>query len=343
MEPPNLRGLPRKLQVDRFNDFKVSLLGILRIMVLGIGGGYLDVNPDSIESLLTLALEQFYQDDLIVNRFGEAFQAGFGRGQWQHIPTLQDFLPFCSLERLQLTNPSSETIKALDFLKLRLRFWLESRVGKVLSVPTTFPSDSQMLVVALRNLSSDVDAAVLVSLVYLAALRRSLAYPVSFYFLDEAPILFEYDEISKNVARLCANGAKSGIRVIINAQEPLSIANSAGGSKILANISTRLMGRIQPPTLPDYVQVFRYPQWLIAPCTGEGFKPNKLQKYSHWILDDDGLLIPVRHYPSIQLLSLVANNPEESKMRSEFMQKYSGDKVRALFEFAQYYAQKSAS
>jgi len=165
------------------------------------------------------------------------------------MPTLKDFIPFCSLERLQLINPSTDSIKALDFIKLRLRYWLESRVGKVLSVPTTFPSDAQMSVVALRNLSSDVDAAVLVSLVYLAALRRSLAFPVSFYFLDEAPILFEYDEISKNVARLCANGAKSGIRVIINAQEPLSIAQSAGGAKVLANISTRLIGRIQPPSL----------------------------------------------------------------------------------------------
>jgi hypothetical protein len=310
MEPPNLRGLPRKLQLDRFNDFKVSLLGILRIMVLGIGNFYLDVNPDAVESLLTLAMEQFYQDDLILNRFGEAFKAGFGSGEWQQIPTLQDFVPFCSLERLQLTNSSSETIKSLDFIKLRLRFWLESRVGKVISVATTFPSDAQMLVVALRNLSSDVDAAVLVSLVYLAALRRSLAYPVSLYFLDEAPILFEYDEISRNVARLCANGAKSGIRVILNAQEPLTIANSAGGNQVLANISTRLIGRIQPPTLPDYLEVFRYPQWLIEPCTGEGFKPNKLQKYSNWILDDEAILIPVRHYPSIQLLSLVANNPE---------------------------------
>jgi len=68
-----------------------------------------------------------------------------------------------------------------------------------------------------------------------------------------------------------------------------------------------------------------------------------MQKYSNWILDDDGILVPVRHYPSIQLLSLVANNPEESKMRTEFMEKYSGDKVRALFEFAQYFAQRSAS
>lgn len=343
LEPPNLRGLDKKLQIDRFNDFKVSLLGILRIMVLGISNRSLDVNPDAIESLLTLALEQFYQDDIILNRFGEAFSAGFGSDEWKLMPTLKDFIPFCSLERLQLTNPSMDTIKALDFIKLRLRFWLESRVGKVLSVPTTFPSDAQMLVVALRNLSSDVDAAVLVSLVYLAALRRSLAFPVSFYFLDEAPILFEYDEISKNVARLCANGAKSGIRVIINAQEPLSIARSAGGAKVLANISTRLIGRVQPPSLQDYVDVFRYPEWLIRPCTGEGFKPNKMQKYSNWILDDDGVLIPVRHYPSVELLALVANNPEESRMRTEFMEKYSGDKVRALFEFAQYFAQRSAS
>ena len=56
-------------------------------------------------------------------------------------------------------------------------------------------------------------------------------------FIDEAPILFEYPTISEMVARLCANGAKAGIKVIISAQDPDTIARSPSASKILQNRS----------------------------------------------------------------------------------------------------------
>ena len=68
-------------------------------------------------------------------------------------------------------------------------------------------------------------------------------------FIDEAPILFEYPTISEMVARLCANGAKAGIKVIISAQDPDMIARLPSDPKILQNLSTRLIGRIQPSAI----------------------------------------------------------------------------------------------
>jgi len=104
---------------------------------------------------------------------------------------------------------------ALNMIDLRLRFWLSSRVGRAISAPSSFPTDAQLLVFALRNLSNEEDAAVLALSAYAAALRRALEAPASIFFIDEAPILFEFDEIGT----LIGNGAKAGIRVIISAQD----------------------------------------------------------------------------------------------------------------------------
>jgi hypothetical protein len=52
-----------------------------------------------------------------------------------------------------------------------LRFWLSSRVGRAISAPSSFPTDAQLLVFALRNLANEEDAAVLALSAYSAALR----------------------------------------------------------------------------------------------------------------------------------------------------------------------------
>lgn len=337
LEPPNLRGASPKVKKEKLADFKESLQEILKMMILGIDNQYFDINPDSVKSLLTLALEEFYNNDDIKNRFAIAFRKGFGSIEWQQMPTLIDFKQFLSLERLKLIDPDTSTVKALKFCKLKLDEWLKSRLGEILSKPTTFNSDTQMLVIALRNLKSNLDAAVIASLAYLGALRRSLTFSESIFFLDEAPILFEFDPISLNVGRLCANGAKSGIRVILNSQEPLSIAKSAGADKILANMTTRLIGRIESQSITDYCDVFRYPDWLIADNALEGFKPNSYHWYSNWLLDDQGFLARVRHYAAPELMGLIANNPKESELRRKIFTQYSGDEVRAIYELSKLY------
>jgi hypothetical protein len=122
---------------------------------------------------------------------------------------------------------SSEQIdQATNQITIQLRFWLNSRIGQAISRPSTFRSDARLLVFALRNLSEAEDAAILALSAYSAALRRALSSPASILFIDEAPILFEYPTISEMVARLCANGAKAGIKVIISAQDPDTIISS---------------------------------------------------------------------------------------------------------------------
>ena len=331
-EPPDLRGLPRKLQGERFADYKDFLVEVLMLMVVGLSFQG-DVNPDSVRSLLTLAIDKFFNEPEIHQRYGSAFQAGFGTSAWQQMPVLGDFLQFLSLERLQILSPTPEIRAALEFCRLRLKFWLKSRVGSAISQPTTFRSDAPFLVIALRNLANQEDAALLASLAYLVALRRSLAAPASIFFIDEAPILFQFESIAALVAKLYANGAKSGIRAILSAQEPTSILQSPSGAKILANTNTRLVGRIEPTSVDSYVHHFKYPLPIIAVNGTEKYFPNKDGMYSLWLLDDGGVLTPTRYYSPLELLAAVANNPDEVIARQKAFAQY-GNKFEAIAKLA---------
>ncbi len=123
----------------------------------------------------------------------------------------------------------------------------------------------------------------------LAALRRALSSPASIFFIDEAPILFEFDQISDLVGRMCANGAKAGIRVILSAQDPDTIAKSRAASKILQNLTTRLIGRIQPVAIDSFINILKYPREIIGRNATESFFPRKEGVYSQWLLDDNGI------------------------------------------------------
>ncbi len=161
------------------------------------------------------------------------------------------------------------------------------------------------------------------------ALRRSLAAPASIFFIDEAPILFQFESIAALVAKLYANGAKSGIRAILSAQEPTSILQSPSGAKILANTNTRLIGRIEPTSVDSYVHHFKYPLPIIAVNGTEKYFPNKDGMYSLWLLDDGGVLTPTRYYPPLELLAAVANNPDEVIARQKALARY-GNKFEAI-------------
>lgn len=239
-------------------------------------------NAESTQVLIKYLMPLQVEHSKLTQQVGEglayfraAIKGGFKSPAWQKTPTLRDFLYFCSLEHLSLNRDGGRINEALEHINLRLRFWLTSRVGQAISAPSSFPTDAQLLVFALRNLSDSEDAAVLSLSAYSAALRRVLSSPASIFFIDEAPILFEFDQISDLVGRLCANGAKAGVRVILSAQDPDTIAKSKAASKILQNLSTRLIGRIQPVAIDSFERILRYPREIISRNASESFFPKK--------------------------------------------------------------------
>ncbi|BAB72427.1 all0469 [Nostoc sp. PCC 7120 = FACHB-418] len=331
-EQPDLRSLDPEQQRDRLLDYTGFLESALMTMVLGSSNDN-QLLTQTVRSLLNLALSAFFADQGIQERYKMAIAGGFGTPAWQKTPTLHDFLHFCSPEHLQLDSVSGRVEDALSQIHLRLRFWLSSRVGQAISAPSSFPTDAQLLVFALRNLSDNEDAAVLSLSAYSAALRRALSSPASIFFIDEAPILFEFDQISDLVGRMCANGAKAGIRVILSAQDPDTIAKSKASSKILQNLTTRLIGRIQPVAVDSFVSILKYPREIIARNASESFFPRKEGVYSQWLLDDNGIHTFCRYYPGYEQLAVVANNPNEQTARQQAMQDYR-NKYEAISVFA---------
>ncbi|MDB9375504.1 hypothetical protein [Nodularia sphaerocarpa] len=331
-EQPDLRSLSPETQRDRLLDYTGFLESALMTMVLGSSTEN-QLLSQTVRSLLNLALSAFFADTGIQERYKQAIAGGFGSQAWQKTPTLKDFLCFCSPEHLQLDSLSGRVDDALSQIQLRLRFWLSSRVGQSISAPSSFPTDAQLLVFALRNLSDNEDAAVLSLSAYSAALRRALSSPASIFFIDEAPILFEFDQIADLVGRICANGAKAGIRVILSAQDPDTIAKSKAASKILQNLSTRLIGRIQPVAVDSFVNILKYPRDIISRNATESFFPRKEGIYSQWLLDDNGIYTFCRYYPGFEQLAVVANNPNEQTARQNAMLQHS-DKYEAISVFA---------
>ena len=340
-ELPNLQGLEPEIINERLNDFKEFLKSVLMTMV--IGTSMIGVSPGmitNIESIIALTLKIFFNDDEIKMRYKLALSSGVGTLEWAETPTLQDFYKYCSPAFVKLDSIASNSrdiMSALEQIRLRLSYWLSTRVGQSISRPSSFRTDAKLLVFALRNLSSEADAAILALSAYAAALRRALASKVSIFFLDEAPILFQFESIADLIGRLCANGAKAGIRVILSAQEPESIYQSKAASKIFANIGTRLVGRIQTSAVDPFIERFKYPAEIIRVNSTEAFYPQKSGIYSQWLLDDNGKLTFCRYYPAHCLLASVANNPHEQELRTLFLKNYQDNPLLGMVKFTEDY------
>jgi hypothetical protein len=331
-EQPDLRFLSPEERRERFQDYVVFLESALMTMVLGSSTEN-QLLSQTVRSLINLALGTFFDDEGIKQRYQAAMISGFGSEQWQKTPTLRDFCTFCTREHLDLRTLGDRIDEALEVINLRFRFWLQSRVGQAVSSPSSFPTNAPLLVFALRNLSDSEDAALLSLSAYSAALRRALSSPASIFFIDEAPILFEFEQIANLVGRLCANGAKAGVRVILSAQDPDTIAKSKAASKILQNLTTRLIGRIQPVAVDSFVNILKYPREIITRNASESFIPKKEDIYSQWLLDDNGVYTFCRYYPGYEQLAVVANNPSEQAARNQVMKEYS-DKYEAISIYA---------
>lgn len=337
LEMPNLVGLSEAEKEERFDDYKAFLESALVTMVLPNSDGNL-VLEQTIRSLLGRALTKYFLDGQIMARYQAAEAGGYGSKAWRNTPTLFDFLKFCSSECLQIDEKAGPEIEsAASQIRLQLEYWLNSRIGKAIGRPSSFPTDAQLLVFALRNLSNENEAAILSLSAYSAALRRALGSPKSIFFIDESPILFEYQTISQLIGRLCANGAKAGIRVMLSAQDPDTIMKSVAGAKVMQNMNTRLIGRIQPMAVESFVRLLNYERMIISKNATETFFPKRSELYSNWLLDIDGNNIYCRYYPGAVQIAVVANNPDEQAARDRVLRQYQGHKLQAMAHFAEVY------
>ena len=339
-ELPNLSAFSEREQGERLGDYKEFLASALIIMIFGAGEPQSTADrmlKQAIRSLILPAVDLFFDDAQILDRYRAAQTEGRGTEAWEQTPTLVDFLDFFEHQGIaglsQELRDDVSTKQAINLIQRQLRFWISSRVGKAIARPSTFDTEAKLLAFALRGLSDGDDAAVLALAAYSAALRRTLSYPESVFFIDEFSVLLEWDEIGKLVARLTANGAKAGIRVLLAAQDPNTLAHSKSGPKIIQNISTRLIGRIQPVAQESFIDILKLAPEIIARNASKTFYPSKEGLYSQWLLDESATTTYVRYYSPPILLAVVANNPKEALARQAFMD-YHGDPYQALVAFS---------
>jgi hypothetical protein len=346
---PNLRRLPPEVREERFEDYKDFLCSCLQVMVVGESQDLL-LNQ-TVRTILYQTLNRFFADATILARYEAAEEGGLQAAAWSQMPALTDFLAiFRSLvaedffEKAEFGRRNSESWesrefnsaslmpRALEQIALRLQYWTESRVGRAISRPSSVETEAPLMVLALRQISENEDAAVLSLVAYAAALRRAMAFPISLFFIDESPILFKFPSVVSLVASIISNGAKSGVRVILSAQDPNTIFHSQHGQQIFQNINTKLIGRIQPTAISSFVTILGYHEELISRCAN--FFPKRLGLfYTNWLLDDNGTLTFCRFYVAPVLLALVANNTDEQAWRERFLAAYP-DKYEAIAHFA---------
>jgi hypothetical protein len=330
---PDLRQLPEKQRQERLDDYKEFLVKALDTMVMGTETeGQLGKR---VHTVLWQALAAFFAEPKMQKRYDAAFKQGFGSKAWVKMPTLVDFVE--SIRHLDLGVDSAMVSEALATILLELKGWLTSRVGRAISQPSTIRTDAKFTVFALRNVGDNIEAAVLALSAQSMAFRKALEVTDSLLAIDESPILFKYNGIAQIIGQVCANGAKSGIRPVIIGQDPDTIANSVAGSQILQNLNTRLIGAIQPNSLPSYQRLFGYDPAVLMPNTDESFRTDPSRLCSHWLVDADGRLTPCSHHPPPELLAAVANNQKEQRARHRVLAHYS-DRFQGYSAFAKAYA-----
>lgn len=326
----DVEGREERLKFHR-NDVNLIVLQL----VLGSQkfDGFL---AQTIESLIPLGVKAFYDNPDIHRRFELARVAGIGTQEWDNTPTLVDMEEFFSMEHINLGYEDENVEKALNYIRLRLLYWRASSIGNAICKPSTFQTDSKLITFALTNLQSDKDAEVFGMSAYMAASRQSLSSPNSVFFMDEASVLLRFSALSRLVGRKCATARKSGSRIILAAQDVISIAKSDAGEQILQNMPTRLIGRLVSGAAKSFTDILSIPHSIIE--KNELFRPNLQQMYTTWLLDYNRTYIRCRYYPSYVMLALVANSREEQATRNRFQAQYP-NKFEWVSEFSKYYVE----
>ncbi|WP_242056105.1 helicase HerA domain-containing protein [Nostoc flagelliforme] len=333
VQPLDLSKIPESQREDRAKAHRNDVNLIVLQLVLGSQqfDGFL---AQTIESLIPLGTKAFYDNPDIQRRFESAKQAGIGTPEWADTPTLIDMEQFFSADCIDLGYEDENVDKALNYIRLRLQYWKASSIGDAICKPSTFQTDSKLITFALTNLQSDKEAEVFGMSAYIAASRQSLSSTNSMFFMDEASVLLRFPSLSRLVGRKCATARKSGCRIVIAAQDVISIAKSSAGEQILQNMPLRLIGRIVPGAATSFSELLGIPREIID--KNETFTPNIQQVYTLWLLDYNNRYIRCRYYPCYPLLALVVNGREEQESRDKFKKIYN-DKFTWVAEFSKYY------
>ena len=258
--------------------------------------------------VLSLALRQFFDDPSIQERYTVAIEGGIGSEAWANTPTLKDFVPFCTPESLVLQDDSQKVAQTCEIITQRLTFWFNSHIGAIAS-PSTKRKDSNLRVFGVHVhedfSADDLDEHLVLQLVAIHyTLRSAYLTRQSIVFIPKLSRLCLSPIIPNLIANLCACGAKFGIRVILVDQSIVPVSEVRESVKIFQNLDTILVGKTCAPEISILATVLGLPPRLLYRNTRHPFVPDKKDRYSKWLVAQNGTHTLARHYPSEALLEI---------------------------------------
>jgi hypothetical protein len=321
-ELPNLPATATQGQRDDLRqESQIHLLRVLKAMVLG---DIQDSTPHTkrVEGFLPVILQKFLENNLIKLRYIRAREGGCGSPAWAEHPILEDYVQFCEVSHVGLTDATLEDLETMGFIRNQLRKWTSGQHARVLNSPSTVEIDKvPLLAIAMRGVTGNDEAAVFGSLIYLVAMRRAIAASASprgsFLFVDEAARTIPIRAIGDAIAATMVNGLKAGMRVMLASQEPGSIANSANGEQIMDALTYQFIGRIGSDSIDAYKKYIHLPYELAVLNAGIDFAPDKATNSSRWLIKFNDRFTAVTAYLPPSLVALTANNVDERLERQE--------------------------
>lgn len=326
LEYIDVSGLDEAKAQERIGDFQKSVCLAINSLILDNLPSSAGIPLTQVQGLIPLAVGQFYRDEQIQARIQAALKSHPGTAEWAAWPTLRDFLGFISPDRLN-QDDDRQTGEAINFIRSRLRYWLEGPLAKTIAEPSDYDLRKyRMVLFSLHKVSGDEEAAILGLVAQQAAERRSLSAANSFFYVDECSQMLKFPSLAAYIGEDYATARKKNKRLLIATQDPNSIDQCAVSAKILQNASYTLIGKIKKNALSHFERILRLP--LADLKQNVDAISNKRQRYTPWIVDIEGLT-HCRFYAADIPLTAVLTNGGEVSLREHYAKKYP-NKFEAL-------------
>ena len=330
IQTPNLLGLAPEIRKRQELTFLASLLSSLETLVLGDERG--TRLAKRVRSVLDALITMFFQDPQNQARYEAAHRKGLGSAEWLEMPTLPDFRNFAA--NLDLPEIGGDiSAEARDEIVMMLTNFIRSPFGQSFSRPSQLKFDAPFLNFSLRGARNEDEVTLIGTVAQTIAITRALEHVKSSVRVDEGSILLEKPSLVQNTAEMVVNGGKSGISVSILAQDIASIANCPAGSKLLTNTDIKMIGSIDESDVNDLSHYLKKPPELFYVNAKSDFDPDPINLCSHWLMLAEGTLLYLSHYPSPELMALVASNPQEQQARQRYFDTYA-DPIEAISVFS---------
>ncbi|NER01309.1 MAG: hypothetical protein F6K17_01030 [Okeania sp. SIO3C4] len=330
VEPPDLRGMDRKVVAERLNRWKQFLQQAL--VGIAMGSIHDPKLQERVNALVVKMIQVFTTNPQIIDRYNFAFEQGFHSNAWQNIPTLHDLLNFCSKEKLGLKSFEEIDRLAINQIVNQISAKLDDpEIGQAIGRPSTIPPDPMVKIFALSGLNNDSNAQIMSLLAAMACVTNGLSHPRSLFVGDELSVLLSKPGFAEMVGTIWATGRKDGISGLLILQDVNAIAACSAASKIFQNTSIEMVGKTTAAAASAYVKYCEYDPDTIRVNATEAFYPDASEYFTKWLLKvGDRYWSPLRYYPGAMILAAVANSEDEKAARQRFISQYPQSQVGIL-------------